>query len=97
MVDAVNKKSKHATSSDFEIDKYLTTPFEFSIENFVGEQFIIFDWWHRHQGLFPVLLLIAKEILTAPVSTVVVEQVFSTGDDILEERKSNLHPSILEA
>ena len=36
-------------------------------------------------------------MLAAPVSTVAVEQAFSLGGNILEARRSSLHPSTLEA
>ena len=38
-----------------------------------------------------------KEILASPVSTVAVEQAFSSGGNILDVRRSTLHPSSLEA
>ena len=35
--------------------------------------------------------------MAAPISTVAVEQAFSLGGNILEARRSSLHPSTLEA
>ena len=42
-------------------------------------------------------MVIAKEILASPVSTVAVEQTFSSGGNILDIRRSTLYPSSLEA
>ncbi|KAL6511011.1 hypothetical protein OROGR_022135 [Orobanche gracilis] len=47
--------------------------------------------------IFPVVATIAKEILVVPASTVSVEQVFSVGGYILDERRSRLTPQNLEA
>ena len=41
--------------------------------------------------------MIAREVLAAPVSTVSVEQAFSMGGNILEDRRSRLKPDTLEA
>ncbi|KAL6579443.1 hypothetical protein OROMI_009659 [Orobanche minor] len=45
----------------------------------------------------PDVATIAKEILAVPASTVSVEQAFSTGGYILDERRSRLTPQNLEA
>ncbi|KAK3204573.1 hypothetical protein Dsin_018619 [Dipteronia sinensis] len=50
--------------------------------------FDIQQWWNEHERHFPILAIIAKQILTTPVSTVAVEQEFSTGGNILDERRS---------
>ena len=53
-------ESTSTTTTISEINAYLTTNFEFPQSAFVGEQFLILDWWQRHQGLFPVLSVIAR-------------------------------------
>ena len=80
-----------------ELDHYLSTNFEFSTESLVSKNFKIPEWWNRHQNIYHVLSIIAKEILTAHISTVAVEQAFSLGGNILEARRSSLHPNTLEA
>ncbi|KAK3222925.1 hypothetical protein Dsin_009950 [Dipteronia sinensis] len=53
--------------------------------------------WDDHKKVFPILAIIAKQILGTPVSTVAVEQEFSAGGIILEPRRSVLYPQSLEA
>lgn len=55
------------------------------------------DWWNRHQNTYPILSQIAKSIFSCSVSTVAVEQAFSAGGNILDETRSSLHPTSLEA
>ncbi|XP_039121044.1 uncharacterized protein LOC120257691 [Dioscorea cayenensis subsp. rotundata] len=59
--------------------------------------FSIFERWSRHKETFPTLAKIAKQLLAVPASTVVVEQTFSNGGNILDERRSRLGPKSLEA
>ncbi|KZV49340.1 hypothetical protein F511_38594, partial [Dorcoceras hygrometricum] len=46
---------------------------------------------------YPILSLMAKEILACPVSTVAVEQAFSMRGNTLDERRSTIRPENLEA
>ena len=43
------------------------------------DDFNILAWWKSHEGRFPVLSTMARDILTYPVSTVASESTFSTG------------------
>ncbi|KAL5856117.1 hypothetical protein ACOSQ4_005919 [Xanthoceras sorbifolium] len=83
--------SKQTSTS--EIDVYLKTAFEF-VENV---DFDIQEWWRDHEKIFPILAIIAKQILGTPVSTVAVEQEFNTGRNVLDERRSLLSPDLIEA
>ncbi|KAK3225469.1 hypothetical protein Dsin_005331 [Dipteronia sinensis] len=47
-------------------------------------------------GYFPILAMIAKQILSTPVSTVAVEQQFSAGGNILDPRRSLMSPKSLQ-
>ncbi|KAK2659129.1 hypothetical protein Ddye_005662 [Dipteronia dyeriana] len=55
-------------------------------------KFDILYWWREHQKHFPILSIIAKQILATPVSTVAVEQEFSAGGNICDARRSLLSP-----
>ncbi|KAL6543992.1 hypothetical protein OROGR_010489 [Orobanche gracilis] len=57
----------------------------------------LLKWWAKRSTIFPVVATIAKEILAVPASTVSVEQAFSVGGYILDERRSRLTPQNLEA
>jgi len=90
------QKRTRESSSFSEFDNYLTTSFEFG-DDYADTDFPILDWWSRHANTFPILSLLAKQILAAPVSTVAVEQAFSQGGNILDETRSRMTPDSLEA
>ena len=86
------KKSRTTTSSatsEFEI--YLTNSFE------VSDDFQILDWWKQYHVSFPTLAKVALQVLAVPASTVAVEQLFSKGGNILDEKRSRMKASSLEA
>ncbi|KAK2656082.1 hypothetical protein Ddye_009134, partial [Dipteronia dyeriana] len=55
---------------------------------FLEDKFNIQGWWKGHEQEYPILIIIAKQILGMPVSTVVVEQEFSAARNILNPRWS---------
>ena len=88
------KRQKGIMGNISEIEIYLTTEFEFPQSD--GIDFQILKWWNNHSTQFPVLAHIAKEILVTPCSTVAVEQAFSIGGNILDDRRSRLSPDSVE-
>ncbi|KAK3194332.1 hypothetical protein Dsin_025642 [Dipteronia sinensis] len=62
-----------------ELDRYLQTNHEFLEDS----EYSIQVWWKDHEKVFPILAIIAKQILGTPVSTVAEEQEFSAGGNIL--------------
>ncbi|KAK2661271.1 hypothetical protein Ddye_007804 [Dipteronia dyeriana] len=78
-----------------EIETYHSTNFEFIGDDDV-DKFDILHWWREHEKHFPILSIIAKQILATPVSTVAVEQEFSTGANILDARRSLLSPESIQ-
>ncbi|KAK2659424.1 hypothetical protein Ddye_005957 [Dipteronia dyeriana] len=54
-------------------------------------------WWKDYEQEYPILAIIAKQILGTPVSTVAVEQEFNTGGNILDPIRSILCPQSFEA
>ena len=89
-----SSSSSSSMSSSPELDSYLTTSFEF-VEDF--SSFDILQWWKEHERHYPLLSLIAKQILATPVSTVAVEQEFSARKNVLDPKRSCLSPDSLEA
>ncbi|KAI9174534.1 hypothetical protein LWI28_018699 [Acer negundo] len=86
------KKLRTSSSSSVsELDRYLEDTHEF-----LEEKFSLQVWWKTHQQDYPILAIIAKQILGTPVSTVAVEQEFSAGGNILEPRRSVMSPQSLE-
>ncbi|KAK1272218.1 hypothetical protein QJS04_geneDACA020942 [Acorus gramineus] len=61
------------------------------------ENFDLLQWWKAHEVTFPVLSIMARDLLTPPVSTVASESSFSTSGRILSERRTRLAASSLEA
>ncbi|KAK2655847.1 hypothetical protein Ddye_008899 [Dipteronia dyeriana] len=89
------KISSSSSVSYHEIEIYHSTNFEFIGDDDV-DQFDILHWWREQQKNFSILSIIAKQILATPVSTVVVEQEFSAGGNILETRRSLLSPESIQ-
>ncbi|KAI9198906.1 hypothetical protein LWI28_024178 [Acer negundo] len=71
-------------------------PSEFEKSNNQAQIASLQVWWKTHQQDYPILAIIAKQILGTPVSTVAVEQEFSAGGNILEPRRSVMSPQSLE-
>ena len=86
------KSIKNATTSSQNntryIDRYLsveTIPFE------DNEDFDILEWWKKQQIKYPVLSIIARNVLTVPVSTVASEAAFSAVEEWLAKRDVICH------
>ena len=60
------------------------------------DNFQILAWWRLQGVRFPVLSILARDILTIPVSTVSLKSAFSTTGRIIEERKTSLTPEMVE-
>lgn len=59
--------------------------------------FDLLAWWKANGSTYPILQLIARDILTIPVSSVPLECAFSTGGRVLSPHRSRLLPSTVEA
>ncbi|KAI8572698.1 hypothetical protein RHMOL_Rhmol01G0220200 [Rhododendron molle] len=88
---STNSKS---ASSRSELVKYLEI--EHLTENDDLENFDILQWWRKNERTFPILSIMARDVLTAPVSSVASESAFSTGKRVLDEKRSRLAPDILD-
>ncbi|KAK1374425.1 hypothetical protein POM88_030618 [Heracleum sosnowskyi] len=64
--------------------------------DFVGEQSDILEFWKTRSCHYPVMAIMARDILTVQASTVASESAFSFSGRILNERRSRLSPSSLE-
>jgi len=56
----------------------------------------ILGWWRRNATKYKILSKVAQHMLAIPVSTVVSEAAFSTGDRILDLFRSSLSPSTVQ-
>ncbi|KAL6522007.1 hypothetical protein OROMI_031884 [Orobanche minor] len=95
--DLSRKRTRYQSNAYQELENYLST-FELgALERGPDGNNNLLKWWAKRSTIFPVVATIAKEILAVPASTVSVEQAFSVGGYILDERRSRLTPQNLEA
>ncbi|KAL2510976.1 Zinc finger BED domain-containing protein DAYSLEEPER [Abeliophyllum distichum] len=59
--------------------------------------FDILRWWRQNERQYPIVSIIARDLLTPPVSTIASESTFSTGGRMLTDMRSRLKPDILES
>ncbi|KAL9236751.1 hypothetical protein vseg_011385 [Gypsophila vaccaria] len=75
-----------------ELDKYLDA------QNVpLSRNFDILIWWKTNGSTYPILQMIARDILSIPSSSVASESAFSTGGRVLSPHRSRLLPSTVEA
>lgn len=80
-----------------ELDIYLSEPKSTDLAGEGPNDVDVLQWWSRRQNQYPILAMMAREILAVPASTVSVEQAFSVGGYVLDERRSVMTPRNLEA
>jgi len=82
-----------ASSNSSELASYL----DCDTVSQLDDEFDIMQWWHEHKLTYSVLSVLAKDILTVPVSTISSESTFSLTGRIIEERRRRLNPETVEA
>jgi hypothetical protein len=60
------------------------------------ESFDILSWWKSQESNYPVLSIMARDLLTPPASTVASESAFSTGGRVLVDRRNRLTTEAIE-
>jgi len=60
------------------------------------DDFDILLWWRDHKLTYPILSIMARDIMAAPVSTISSESCFSLTGRIIEERRQRLLPETVE-
>ncbi|KAK1578790.1 hypothetical protein Q3G72_033151 [Acer saccharum] len=91
------KVGESSTMVGSELTKYIDTDWQSLLSEEESLNFDIMLWWKSHERSLPVLSIMARDILTPPVSTVASESAFSAGGRVLDESRSRLGPDILEA
>ena len=79
-------------SKKIDLDIYLS---ETVIED--DGPFDILRWWKINTDRFPILSILARDVLVVPISTVASESTFSTGGIVLDYFRSSLTPKLVEA
>ena len=64
--------------------------------NQYDDDFNILHWWHEHRLSYLVLLIIARDVMIVPISTISSESAFSMTSRIIEERRRHLGPEVVE-
>jgi len=64
--------------------------------NQYDDDFNILNWWHEHKLSYPVLSILARDVMTVPVLTISSESAFSMTGRIIEERRRRLGPEVVE-
>nr|XP_043638218.1 zinc finger BED domain-containing protein RICESLEEPER 2-like [Erigeron canadensis] len=88
------KSESGARHSKSGLDRYLKEETEDEDE---GDRFDILNWWKVNSPRFPILSLVARDVLAIPISTVASESVFSTSGRVLDAFRSSLTPTIVES
>ncbi|GAB4857221.1 hypothetical protein Ancab_040519 [Ancistrocladus abbreviatus] len=75
-----------------DLDKYLEEPvFPRNCD------FNIFSWWKVHTPRYPILSMMARDVLGVPMSTIAPELAFKNGGRILDQYRSSLNPDTVQA
>ena len=77
-----------------ELAKYLNSD-KVNFNEEEEEDFDIIQWWHEHKLTYPVLSILAWDVLSVPVSSTSSESAFSLAGRILEERRTSLTPDMV--
>jgi len=78
--------------NDSELSRYLADKREKRTK-----EFDILDYWKVSSNKYPILSLLAKDVLAVPASTVPSESAFSTGGRIIDPLRCSLSTSTVEA
>jgi hypothetical protein len=60
------------------------------------DEFNLMNWWHEHKLTYPILSIMARDIMVVPVSTVSSESFFSLTGRVIEEWRRWLLPHTVE-
>jgi hypothetical protein len=88
----ISTPSASSSSAICELSDYLDSDNVTSYE----DDFDILLWWRDHKLTYPVLSIMARDIMSVPVSTVSSESCFSLTGRIIEERRRRLLPENVE-
>ncbi|VFQ79488.1 unnamed protein product [Cuscuta campestris] len=80
-------------SSHNELAMYQGVPCDYDDDDV---DFDVLRWWKRNEHMFPCLGMLARQVLSVPVSTIAVQREFSACRNILTDYRSCLNAESLE-
>ncbi|GJZ86808.1 zinc finger BED domain-containing protein RICESLEEPER 2 [Tanacetum coccineum] len=91
-----NKRAKNDRIASSEYERYVQSDFvsHLSTEELAG--YDVLGFWKAKESTFPVLSLMARDILSVQATSVASESVFSTSGRVLSIRRTRLIPASLE-
>jgi hypothetical protein len=60
------------------------------------DDFDLLSWWREHKTTYHIISILAKDVLTVPVSTISSESAFSLTGKIIEARRRLLVSSMVK-
>ncbi|KAL5798594.1 hypothetical protein ACOSQ2_003414 [Xanthoceras sorbifolium] len=85
-------ETSQGQGSKSDLDKYLEEPlFPRNVD------FNVLNWWKVHTPRYPILSMMARNILGIPMSKVESESAFNIGRRALDHDRSSLHPPLVQA
>ncbi|KAG6756348.1 hypothetical protein POTOM_039776 [Populus tomentosa] len=85
-------ESSQGQSAISDLEKYLEEPvFPRNCD------FNILNWWKVHTPRYPILSMMARDILGTPMSTIAPELAFGVGGRVLDSYRSSLNPDTRQA
>jgi hypothetical protein len=85
-------ETSQSQSMTSDLDKYLEEPIFPR-----NSDFNILNWWKVHMPRYPILSMMARDVLGTPMSTLAPESAFSTSGRVLDSSRSSLNPDTREA
>lgn len=79
-----------------EIDRYLLTPLEPKPVDVDHDDYDVLKYWQSQLVSYPVLAVLARDVLTIPITSVASESAFSMGARTLSKYRSALLPKNVE-
>jgi hypothetical protein len=61
-----------------------------------GPDFNILKWWQQHKITYPILSILARDVLTVPASIISLESTFSLAGRVLKERRRRLTTDMVD-
>ena len=86
----------HAASNPSNVGSELSSYLDSDTVQQFDDDFNLLDWWHDHKLSYPVLSILAKDIISVPMSTISSEAAFSLVGRVIEDRRRRLSPGMVE-